>query len=108
MIYASTREAKVPGFDAWYWALCALLPKAGKVLLIAGAYDSDGTIQEFLGEACRRGKPVTIHFVERGPLAKTFELNLASQASVLEDLDSFAEREAIPLDDGDETLRFDF
>ena len=37
MIYDSSREARVPGFDAWYWGLFALLPRAARVLLIAGA-----------------------------------------------------------------------
>lgn len=99
MIYDSAREARVPGFDTWYWGLLALLPRAARVLLIAGAYDSDGTIQELCAEARKRGKPVTVHFVEHGQLSKVFELKLAGQATVVEDLDSFADKEGIPLDD---------
>ena len=106
MVYASTREARVPGFDAWYWALLALVPKARKVLLVAGAYDSDGTILELLNEAHKRGKAVAIHFVERGPLAKTLELKPAAGASVVDDLDGFADREGIALDDGADALDF--
>jgi hypothetical protein len=108
MIYASTRESKAPGFDAWYWALLAQLAKAAKVLVIAGAYDSDGTIAELLAEAKKRGKPVAIHFVERGPFAKLFELTLRDKAQLLDDLDTFAESEGIALDDDDDEIRFDF
>jgi hypothetical protein len=108
MIYGSTRESGVPGFDAWYWELLSLVPRARKILLVAGAYDSDGTIQEFLGEAHKRGKPVTIHFVERGPLAKAFELTMPGLATVAEDLDSFAEKEGIALDEDADPLRFEF
>jgi hypothetical protein len=108
MIYASTREARAPGFDAWYWALLGQIGKCKKVLLIAGAYDSDGTIQELLDEARKQKKPVTLHFVERGPFAKAFDLGLKDRATVVEDVDTFAEREGIELDDGGDALRFDF
>jgi hypothetical protein len=108
MIYASTREARSPGFDAWYWALLAQLAKCKKVLLIAGAYDSDGTIQELVDEARKRQKPVTLHFVERGPFAKAFELSHKNEAVTVEDVDTFAEQEGIELDGGEDELTFGF
>ena len=55
MIYASPREARLPGFDRWYWDVLAKLPQAKQILLIAGAYDSDGTIKELMDDAKRRG-----------------------------------------------------
>jgi hypothetical protein len=45
MIYSSPREARAPGFDRWYWDVLAALPKAKRLLLIAGPYDSDNTIR---------------------------------------------------------------
>ena len=107
MIYASPREAELPGFDRWYWDLLALLPKAKHALVIAGAYDSDGTIRELLEEAKRRGIAVTLHFLEGGAFRRAFEQTFPKLATVVEDLDSFAESKGLPLD-GPDDLTLDF
>jgi hypothetical protein len=99
MIYSSPREARAPGFDHWYWELLAALPRAKKILLVVGAFDSDGTIREVLDEAKRRGIPVSIHFVEPGPLRTVYESALTALATLVEDVDTFAEKNGIPFDD---------
>jgi hypothetical protein len=107
MIYASPREAKLPGFDRWYWDVLAKLPKAKRILLIAGAYDSDNTIRELLEDARRRALPVSLHFVESGPLSKAFEAGYAGLATRVPDLDAFEEENDVPLDDSGE-ISLDF
>ena len=107
MIYASPREARLPGFDRWYWDVLAKLPQAKQILLIAGAYDSDGTIKEFLEDAKRRGIPASIHFVESGPLSKAFDQSFPGLATRVPDLDAFEEKNGVPLDDSGE-LSLDF
>lgn len=99
MIYSSPREARSPGFDHWYWDVLAALPKARNLLLVAGAYDWDGTVREVLDEAKRRSIPVTIHFVEPGPLRTAFETAFAALATLVEDVDGFAEKNGISFDD---------
>src|SRR5437588_3256577 len=99
MIYSSPREARAPGFDRWYWELLALLARARKVLVVAGAYDSDGTIRELLDEARRRGIAATIHFVEEGALKTAFESAFPTLATLVVDLDSFAEKNGLVLDE---------
>jgi hypothetical protein len=107
MIYASPREAKLPGFDRWYWDILATLPKARRILLIAGAYDSDNTIKEFLEDAKRRAVPVSLHFVEAGPLSKAFDAGYTGLAARVPDLDAFEEENGVPLDDSGE-ISLDF
>jgi hypothetical protein len=107
MIYGSTREARVAGFDRWYWDVLALLPRAKSLLLVAGAYDSDNTIRELLDEAKRRGIPVTVHFIERGPLRLAFEQLFKDRATIVEDVETFAEKNDIALD-GDDDLDLKF
>ena len=107
MIYGSPRESRVPGFDRWYWDLLAMLPKAKKLLLVAGSYDSDGTIREVLDEAKRRGIPSSIHFIEGGPLKVAYVEGFPSLATLVPDVETFAEDNGIELDaPGD--LAFDF
>lgn len=107
MIYSSPREARSPGFDRWYWDVLAALPRSRKLLLVAGPYDSDGTIHELLDEARRRGVAAVIHFVEEGPLRTAFETSFAQLARVVEDLEGFAAENGLPLDAG-EDITFDF
>jgi hypothetical protein len=107
MIYGSPRESRVPGFDRWYWDLLAMLPKAKKLLLVAGSYDSDGTVREVLDEAKRRGIACSIHFIEGGPLKVAFVEGFSSLATLVPDVETFAEDNGIELDSpGD--LAFDF
>src|SRR5271170_3352617 len=86
MIYTSPREAGAPGFDRWSWDVLAALGRAKKLLLVAGAYDSDGTIRELLDEAKRRSVVAAVHFVEEGPLRTAFETSFASLATLVVDV----------------------
>jgi hypothetical protein len=107
MIYSSPREATAPGFDRWYWDVLSALGKAKKLLLVVGAFDSDGTIRELLDEAKRRGVAAAIHFVEEGPLETAYETTFSKLATKVTDLDGFAEKNGIELD-SDDDLKFDF
>ncbi|MBI3722458.1 hypothetical protein HY251_00660 [bacterium] len=107
MVYSSPSESGAPGFDNWYWKLLALIPKAKRLLLVVGAYDSDGTIKELLSEAKKRQVPVTVHFCESGPLRKAFETGFSDLATVVEDVDTFTEEKGISLAGYDE-ISFDF
>ncbi len=102
MIYSSPREAGAPGFDRWYWDVLSALGRTKKLLLVAGAFDSDGTIRELLDEAKRRGIAASVHFVEDGPLKTAFETSLSKLATSVADLDGFAEQNGIELDSDDE------
>jgi hypothetical protein len=109
MIYSSPREARSPGFDRWYWDLLAALPKAKRLLVVAGAYDSDGTIRELLDEAKRRGIPAAIHFVEEeGPLPLVYESSFPTLAEHVIDLDSFTEEKGISLEGSSDEITFGF
>lgn len=108
MIYSSPREARAPGFDRWYWDVLALLGKARRVLVIAGPYDSDGTIHEILDESKKKGLSVAIHFVEEGPLKVVYESSFPTLATAVEDLETFAEKHGLPLDGSSDDITFDF
>jgi len=108
MIYSSPREARAPGFDRWYWDVLGALPKAKRLLVIAGAYDSDGTIRELLDEAKRRSIPAAIHFVEDGALRTVYESGFKALAELVTDLDGFAEENEIPLDGSSDEITFGF
>ena len=108
MIYSSPREARAPGFDRWYWDVLALLPKARRLLVIAGPYDSDGTIRELLDEAKRRSVAAAIHFVEEGPLQTVYESSFSALAMAVKDLEAFSEKHGLELDGSSDEITFDF